>query len=857
MHAEPTFKAEPTEDGAAQQKLELDLAADGQASRPSANGGATTVLQSGMSLNNQFPPPKTDKPRPHVCATCTRSFARLEHLKRHERSHTKEKPFECPECTRCFARRDLLLRHQQKLHLTNTTSSRPRANRRESTSSTLSTATKVRKNSVANLNSIGMGSGMQRPRANTISHLDFGSLGLGDGTSGNFGRLNALGINQTHTSGMNGPPMNFNYQGMSTNINHHANSHGLPRLDMHNVNGMDTSNMLRTAPPMASFEASTGFSLDQLFGPGNTINPAQLHSAPPLTSGDGNDNFQAFSDLPPTIPEGDDFGWMRNWNMQMHGQDINEQAIDESSPSRLSSGDSPDDFNDSLANSANIVMPTHQNTMGWGHQDLSLHQTISNVSNFSNFSNNSFHLDSFGNHLSSLDDQTISPSHLHDHAAQGDAYFHQNMMQQGTPSQLHHQPDMANGHVANLFAPSLSNFSSDSPNMSNSSMNGSAPQSSVTSASTDSITEATRQALLYNLSQPSVFGSSHRKFSQPSISSPLTPGAGLPRNGLQGPSLPSVDDIRRYVDAFIHCSHPHMPVCHVPTLSFDPNDDLNFVKLQGDRSYSDSLAGGGCLILSMAAIGALHEYDHPTSKELFEAAKKMISIYLEERRKADMSAAINGNSDLARQTPLWLVQAMLLNVIYGHQCGDKTAADIASNHCAALVSLAKAAELARPSRSKLQGQGTDASRTDNDLSEMDLNTQWLQWKLEETRKRTFFAIFILSSLLTTAYNQTPTIMNSEILLDLPCDEALWAAETAQQWQQRGGIAAIDAASISFAGALSTLLTANQRQGSKRTGHMSNNPLETLQSSETDSSETDSSDFRPSTFGCLVLIKRIA
>jgi hypothetical protein len=41
--------------------------------------------------NLNFPPPKTDKPRPHVCTTCMRSFARLEHLKRHERSHTQEK----------------------------------------------------------------------------------------------------------------------------------------------------------------------------------------------------------------------------------------------------------------------------------------------------------------------------------------------------------------------------------------------------------------------------------------------------------------------------------------------------------------------------------------------------------------------------------------------------------------------------------------------------------------------------------------------------------------------------------------------------------------------------------------------
>lgn len=56
------------------------------------------------------------KPRLYQCSVCLRSFARLEHLKRHERSHTKEKPFNCGVCGRKFSRRDLLLRHAEKLH---------------------------------------------------------------------------------------------------------------------------------------------------------------------------------------------------------------------------------------------------------------------------------------------------------------------------------------------------------------------------------------------------------------------------------------------------------------------------------------------------------------------------------------------------------------------------------------------------------------------------------------------------------------------------------------------------------------------------------------------------------------------
>lgn len=68
------------------------------------------------------------------CQQCRRDFARLEHLQRHERSHTKEKPFRCELCIQAFTRqyylpscttasyislmvnRDLLRRHGRLAH---------------------------------------------------------------------------------------------------------------------------------------------------------------------------------------------------------------------------------------------------------------------------------------------------------------------------------------------------------------------------------------------------------------------------------------------------------------------------------------------------------------------------------------------------------------------------------------------------------------------------------------------------------------------------------------------------------------------------------------------------------------------
>ena len=301
---------------------------------PSSNGPAPHA---------PIPQSKTDKPRPHVCTTCSRSFARLEHLKRHERSHTKEKPFECQECTRRFARRDLLLRHQQKLHMSTTPAARPRSGRRESTSSSMTGGSaRVRKNSTAST------SGWMRPRANTIGHVDGNQLGL----------LVAVNSAAAHGGGVDRPfehPENINgfhdfngmdYRGMEDMQAAHGMPprapRGLAKLETRGL-PLDLGGNLRTAPPFPQYPSELHY--DGSFGPqGNTVNPAQLHfidspssyhfetPSSPYPHGFGMDSG--------LVEEEPAFDWVRGYQDSMSMVDVHEHAIG-SSPSADSSG-SPD-----------------------------------------------------------------------------------------------------------------------------------------------------------------------------------------------------------------------------------------------------------------------------------------------------------------------------------------------------------------------------------------------------------------------------------------------------------------------------------------------------------------------------------
>ncbi|KAK1751275.1 respiration factor 2 [Echria macrotheca] len=800
---------------------------------PTGDEAASTITVNTKTPAN-FPPPKTDKPRPHVCGTCQRSFARLEHLKRHERSHTKEKPFQCPECSRCFARRDLLLRHQQKLHQTTTPSSRPR-NRRESVAGVPPGASRARKNSVAGANSVNnvATTAPMRPRANTISHIDNTAMQMIAAANAQVAR----GMQATHSRhpSLVGLPMhNMDHGfGMASALVQRGMAHGLPKLDTHGINGLDFSG-LRTAPAMAihpEFDPD-GF----MFGPatGSTINPNALHlsDSPPSMS---MDPLSPFMPANPQFDEG--FEWLTGFEHQMSfNSGPNETAVDGSSPSAISTT-SQSGISDVMVDGSNHRAGAPGSSSMW---QPSLMGPPQMAHPFSLDMNNSVFPDLLSG--APLSPQPQSSKSL------GDTYF-----STPPPSLSSLSPGIVPGMGGQNLNQAL-NFGAgpETPSSMNGSNYGTLPLSTIT--------DSTRNAILGALSasQASQFGA--RRYSLASPTSPLAAQSPtITSSTEQGSNLPSTQDLKRFVGAYLQYFHPHLPFVHIPTLSFE-------IPTQTANGRSSGIGGSGCLLLSMAAIGALFELEHQVSMELFGMAKKMIQLYLDERRKANVRKADFRRTPLSEhnshqqentvETPVWLVQAMLLNVVYGHNCGDKRSGEIASTHAAALVSLAQGAELLRPTRVEASKE-VDMADADSGWDGIgargnaDDSAEWLRWKAIEERKRTLYAVFILSSLLVSAYNHTPALTNSEILLDLPSDEEFFAAESSLAFQARGGVAAANHNRMTFHEALGELLRTNEKQqklaSSAGAQHFR---------SAANVDDLPKSHLKPSTFGCLILINAL-
>lgn len=358
-------------------------------------------------------------------------------------------------------------------------------------SSTAGASGRVRKGSVAN----GHGAATMRPRANTISHVDGAHMQLMAAANATVAR-NGLPQQHSRHPSLAGLPMHNEYQfgGMSAALGQRGMNHGLPKLETHSFNNLDFGGGLRTAPVVGGFNAEFDFE-GLLFGPGSTINPNALHynDSPQSMAIDGPSPYhQAFPDMSASQALEENFDWMNGFEHQMSFHEGNENAIDGSSPSAISTASQSgisevmlDGSNNTAASSASM----------WQQSMMAPPMMTPNPFSME-LGNSGFH--------DLMNGGPLSPHSIAQKNA-NDPYF-----STPPPSMSSLSPSMMSGITA--FHPPM-NLGPETPMSMSSSMNSMLPLATIT--------DATRQALVAALGQCTPFGG--RKYSFPAQSSPLSP----------------------------------------------------------------------------------------------------------------------------------------------------------------------------------------------------------------------------------------------------------------------------------------------------------------------------------------------
>ncbi|KAF2158222.1 transcription factor STE12 [Myriangium duriaei CBS 260.36] len=90
-----------------------DYSNQAQLMNPQVQRTANGVFRRARSATLQELGPYSQKSHSCPIPMCGRLFKRLEHLKRHVRTHTQERPYVCPLCSKAFSRSDNLAQHRR------------------------------------------------------------------------------------------------------------------------------------------------------------------------------------------------------------------------------------------------------------------------------------------------------------------------------------------------------------------------------------------------------------------------------------------------------------------------------------------------------------------------------------------------------------------------------------------------------------------------------------------------------------------------------------------------------------------------------------------------------------------------
>ncbi|KAJ6023570.1 hypothetical protein N7499_008969 [Penicillium canescens] len=214
--------------------------------------------------------------------------------------------------------------------------------------------------------------------------------------------------------------------------------------------------------------------------------------------------------------------------------------------------------------------------------------------------------------------------------------------------------------------------------------------------------------------------------------------------------LPPAPIINAWVQLYFEHFHPIFPFLHKPSFG---TSDTHWL-----------------LIFAVGAIGAQFS-ELPQSQACSRAMNEMV-------RRSTLYLCENHNQN-GRE--LWLTQVILLNQLGLRYSGERRALEIAELLQALPVTLAR--------RKRLFANYLPRQRVFH--LDLPLDQKWQLWTLDEGRRRTGFAIWLMDSAFETDFDLCRVMGTHEMQISLPQEEKPWAASSAQAWAgypaRKGGV----------------------------------------------------------------------
>lgn len=243
-----------------------------------------------------------------------------------------------------------------------------------------------------------------------------------------------------------------------------------------------------------------------------------------------------------------------------------------------------------------------------------------------------------------------------------------------------------------------------------------------------------------------------------------------PISGIVTPTIPSNEKLELFLANFNEKFLSHFPFIHLSKL----NEYEMMRVIPNDSSATESAVV--CLPLLVATIGALLSNNKNDSENLYEASRRIIHIYLE-NRKNTVNGAADSPLNLATN-PLWLIQSLTLSVIYGLFSDNEHNVYIVIRQLNALNSLVKTSVKSKRGSLFTINEETELKvQASEDESRPSFNeARFKTYINEQSQIRIILMIYKLTNFLLMMYN-VPLTLSVNDLGTLSCpniyDEYLW------------------------------------------------------------------------------------